>query len=130
MRFGEFLKQHRAQLRIPLREFCRCNSLDPAYISKLERGVVSPPKSAKALERLAVALKIKSGTPKWQELFDLAAIEKGMIPSDLLSNRELCEKLPMVFRTLRGNILSKEKLDEVISIIKNVWENGNSRNRA
>lgn len=123
MRFGDFLKQRRAQLRIPLREFCRQNGFDPAYISKLERGIVLPPKSTKALERLAVALNIGLEKPEWQELFDLATIERGMIPPDLLRNRELCEKLPMVFRTLRGDMVSEEKLEEVIKIIRNVWEN-------
>lgn len=123
MRFGEFLKQRRTQLRISLREFCRQNSFDPAFISKLERGVIPPPKSENTLKRLAKALKIEPRQPEWQELFDLAAIEKGMIPSDLLRNRELCKKLPVVFRTLRGDMVSKEKLEEIINIIRNAWVN-------
>ena len=126
MKFGELIKERRKQLRIPLREFCRKNNLDPAYISKLERGIISPPKSEKVLKRLALALKIKPGTTEWHELFDLAAVEKGIIPPDLLKNKELCEKLPMVFRTLRGDTLSKEKLDELVNIIQGVWRGNDS----
>jgi len=66
-------------------------SFDPAFISKLERGVIPPPKSEIVLKRLAKALKIEPRQPEWQDLFDLAAIEGGKneIHPQLRSNDKL-----------------------------------------
>ena len=43
--FGEFIKQLRLQNRITLREFCRLAGIDPSNWSKIERGMLQPPKS-------------------------------------------------------------------------------------
>lgn len=116
--FGQFFKSMRQKTGLTLRSFCMKNGLDPGNISKMERGVMSAPKSREILERYANSLGIKEGSDDWYELFDLAAAHSGTIPSDLMNDKELVARLPKVFRTLRGQKLSKEKLLELSEVIR------------
>jgi len=116
--FGDLLKKFRAQKGLTLREFCLRNGLDPGNYSRLERGRYLPPQSSGQLEKYARALDLAEGSEEWLELFDVAAAARGKIPQDLLSDAELVEKLPVLFRTLRGQPVSPEKLDELASLIR------------
>ena len=110
-RFSTKLKELRLESGRSLREFCLANGIDPGNYSKLERGLFPPPEKHDLLEKYATALGLKPGSDQWLELFDLAAAERGVIPKDLLSDEELVEKLPLLFRTMRGTPLSPEQLD-------------------
>lgn len=116
--FGEFLKEKRMEQGLTLREFCLKHRLDPGNMSKIERGLFPPPQDREKLERWADWLKIKKGTDDWLEFFDLASAESGRIPEELLSDEEVVEKLPLLFRTLRGEKISDKKLDELVKMIK------------
>lgn len=116
--FGEFLKEKRMEQGLTLREFCLKHHLDPGNMSKIERGLFPPPQDREKLERWAEWLKIKKGTDDWLEFFDLASAESGRIPEELLSDEEVVEKLPLLFRTLRGEKISDKKLDELVKMIK------------
>ncbi|MBI5694257.1 MAG: helix-turn-helix transcriptional regulator [Nitrospirae bacterium] len=117
-RFGEFFKDKRIALGKTLRQFCQDNNLDPGNISKLERGIFPPPQSRDKLEEYANYLHIKKGTDDWYEYFDLAAAEAGRIPEELLSDDDVMEKLPILFRSLRGQKVPDKKLDELINKIR------------
>lgn len=117
-RFGEFFKTKRIGLGKTLRQFCQDYNLDPGNISKLERGIFSPPQNREKLEEYANHLQIKKGSDDWYEYFDLAAAEAGRIPEELLSDDEILEKLPILFRTLRGQKVPGKKLDELINKIR------------
>ena len=119
-RFGEFFKQRRIALRKTLRQFCRENGLDPGNISRLERGLLPPPQGRKTLESYAKLLRLKKGSDDWYTFFDLAAAETGRIPQELLDDKEVVEKLPILFRTLRGQKVPDEQLDELVRIIRKV----------
>lgn len=99
--FGEFFKKKRRNLGLTLREFCRINGLDPGNISKIERGLIAPPQSRERRLNYAKALGIKEGTDDWLEFCDLAATSIGKIPSDIVSNHELLNALPILFRSIR-----------------------------
>jgi len=114
--FGEFIKQLRLQNRITLREFCRLTRIDPSNWSKIERGMLPPPKSRLILEEMANILKIKKNSDDWYALMDLAAITH--IPKELLSSQSIVEKLPVFFRTLRGQKPTEEELENLIKLIK------------
>ena len=116
--FGDFLKSKRLELGLTLRKFCLMYDLDPGNISKLERGRLQPPQSDDKLKEYAAMLKIKPGSEDWQTFSDLAAAEAGRIPPDLLSDEEVLGKLPVLFRTLRGQQVSDKELDELIDMIK------------
>jgi transcriptional regulator with XRE-family HTH domain len=112
--FGEFFKQRRIVLGLTLREFCRRNGLDPGNISRLERGLLPPPQGRETLEHYARLLKLKKGSDEWYTFFDLAAAENGRIPAEILEDKEVLEKLPILFRTLRGQKVPDEQLDELV----------------
>jgi transcriptional regulator with XRE-family HTH domain len=81
--FGAFFRAKRNALGLNLREFCRRNGLDPGNVSRLERGLVPPPKSREILESYAQALKL--GPDDWQT-FEALAVQ---------------ESIPKGFRTVR-----------------------------
>ncbi|GEM_PF-137148 len=115
--FGEFFKAKRIALGKTLRQFCLENELDPGNMSKLERGLFTPPQHEK-LEEYAKLLGLKEGTDAWYQFFDLAAAEAGKIPQDILTDEEAVKKLPLLFRSLRGKKISDEKLNRLASEIK------------
>ncbi|MBI4680063.1 MAG: helix-turn-helix transcriptional regulator [Nitrospirae bacterium] len=117
--FGEFFKIKRIEMDKTLRQFCLENGLDPGNISKLERGLLQPPTEGK-LEHYAKCLGIKKGSDDWYEFFDLAHASAGRIPQEILSDEEALAKLPLVFRTLRGQKLNKEQLNKLAKEIKKV----------
>jgi transcriptional regulator with XRE-family HTH domain len=102
IRFGNFFRQRRQTLGLSLREFCRRNGFDPGNISRLERGLLTPPHSTEVLESYAKALKLELGSREWNTLVDLAAIETGRIPHQIADNQAVLDKLPQTFRTWRN----------------------------
>ena len=49
---------------------------------------------------------------------DLANIDAGIIPADLLSDKKVLDSLPMFFRTIRSEKPTPEELDKLINIIR------------
>ena len=118
-RFGELLKQYRLDAGLSLREFCARNGFDAGNHSKLERGKFAPPESDSRLEIYANALGLRPGSDAWMSLFDAAAAERGRIPQDIMSDQEVVDRLPVLFRTIRSEQQSgKIDLDELIERIK------------
>jgi transcriptional regulator with XRE-family HTH domain len=94
------------------------HGLDPGNISKMERGLASPPQSKEKLEEYAQYLGIAKDTDDWSNFFDYASAATGRIPPDVMSDEELVKKLPLVFRTLRGQKLPIEKLGDLGELIR------------
>ena len=117
-KFSAKLKEIRVNMGLTLREFCLQNGLDPGNYSKLERGHFPPPESHDLLEKYATALGLKPGSSEWLELFDLAAAERGRIPEDLMSDEDVVDKLPVLFRTIRGMPLSPEQLEQLVEQVR------------
>ena len=116
--FGVFFKTCRIANKKTLRQFCIENGVDPGNISKLERGLLPPPQSREKLEEYASYLKIKKGSDDWYTFFDLAAAETGRIPEDIMTKGKIEDKLPILFRTLRGQKVSDGKLEELIKMLR------------
>jgi transcriptional regulator with XRE-family HTH domain len=116
--FGRFFKEMRAHTGLTLRNFCQQNNLDAGNISKLERGLIAPPKSREKLDEYANYLKIEKGSDDWFRFYDLASACSGMIPPDILDDARLAAKLPLLFRTLRGQDVPDEKLPELAELIR------------
>ena len=108
----------RKKKRITLREFCIQAQADPANISRLERGAMPPPQDTDILKRYADALGIKDGSDDWYTFLDLAAADRGIIPKDIMSDREAVSMLPAFFRTLRGQKPTEEEMRKLIDKIK------------
>jgi len=116
--FGELFKEKRQALGLTLREFCLKHKLDPGNLSRLERGLLPPPQDRDRLEEYAKYLGLKSGSDDWYSFFDLAAAAKGRIPEEIMEDKEVMAKLPLVFRTLRGKRLTDKVLDDLVKKIK------------
>jgi transcriptional regulator with XRE-family HTH domain len=116
--FGEFFKAKRQALGLTLREFCLNHKFDPGNMSRMERGLLAPPQDREVLEKYAKALELKSGSDDWYTFFDLAAAAKGRLPEELLEDKEVVAKLPLVFRTLRGKRLTEQQLSELVKTIR------------
>jgi transcriptional regulator with XRE-family HTH domain len=116
--FGDFFKSLRKKKRITLREFCIKASADPANISRLERSAMPPPQDTDILERYAKTLGIRTGSDDWYMFFDLAAADRGLIPKDIMSDREAVRMLPAFFRTLRGQKPTEEEMLKFADKIK------------
>ena len=116
--FGPFFKELRIARKMTLRQFCEAHGYDPGNISKLERGLLPPPESEAKLADFARALRIRRGSDAWYQFFDIARAARGKLPPEVLRNRDVVARLPLLFRTLRGQKVSAEKLDELIAMIR------------
>jgi len=115
--FGNHFKSLRIKKGMTLRNFCQTCGLDAGNMSKLERGMIAPPKSREVLEKYAACLDIKEGSDDWYTFFDLAAVCSGQIPPELMSDEKLVAKLPLIFRTLRGQDVPEDQLEDLAELI-------------
>jgi transcriptional regulator with XRE-family HTH domain len=116
-RFGAYFQELRKARRITLRDFCKKAQADPGNISKMERGILQPPQHD-ILLRYAEALGVNEGSEEWYRLTDLAAVDRGVVPKDLMSEKEVVEALPAFFRTLRGQKPTEEELVSLVEKIR------------
>lgn len=116
--FGEFMKEKRLGLGLTLRAFCNQNGFDAGNTSKIERGLLDPPKTHVTLSSYARALELKEGSEEWNAFFELASISAGRIPDRIMNDAELVSKLPLVFRTITGRRLTEEQLRELAEEIR------------
>jgi len=116
--FGELHRQLRKERNLSLRKYCTLSGQDPGNISRIERGLIPPPQTEKTLERMAETLKLERGSKKWQEFLDCAVVSAGRLPKYILEDEELLKSLPVLLRTVTGQKLSDEKLDELLEILK------------
>jgi len=92
MTFGEYIRQTREQLReadkrYSLRQTAQRIGVEPAYLSKIERGDVAPPSEA-TIRRLAQDLGVD---------VDVLLAMAGKVSSDL---REIIMRRPRLFAEL------------------------------
>ncbi len=120
--FGELIRQHRLSRDLSLREFCIALEFDASHWSKIERGILPPPKSEAILRKIADLLEFKEGSQEWFELHDYAALGAGRVPSDILTDAELAAYLPLVFRTVRN---SKPTAEELVNLAETIRLNVN-----
>lgn len=118
MTFGESIKQRRLELKFSLREFCRKFDEDASNWSKLERGALPPPERNERLLEIGRYLGYGDDSTEMRELFDLAAVERGKIPQDLMTDRNFLDCLPVVFRTFRDEPPTEEELMRLADMIK------------
>jgi transcriptional regulator with XRE-family HTH domain len=110
--FGEFIKARRLEKRITLRAFSEALGMDPSNYSRIERGLLQPPLPEK-LKPYGRLLEIAPDSEEYREMVRLAALGRGEIPPGILSDEKVLAKLPVLFRTLEGDKIDEEVLDEL-----------------
>ena len=116
--FGRYFEELRQAQGLTLRMFCKKASCDPANISRMERGLISPPKGREILEKYAEALGLVEGSDEWYKFFDLAAADQGIVPQDIMADAELVKVLPAFFRTLRGQKPTEAEMTKLAEKIR------------
>ena len=92
MTFGEYIREHREALkandrRFSVRQVAQRIGVEPAYLSKIERGDVAPPSEAK----------IRALAEELDEDADMLLAMAGKVSSDL---QEIIRKRPQLFADL------------------------------
>jgi transcriptional regulator with XRE-family HTH domain len=92
MTFGEYIRKHREVLksrdrRFSVRQVAQRIGVEPAYLSKIERGDVAPPSEAK----------IRALAKELDEDADVLLAMAGKVSSDL---QEIIRKRPQLFADL------------------------------
>ncbi len=92
MTFGEYIRKHREALksqdrRFSVRQVAQRIGVEPAYLSKIERGNVAPPSEAK----------IRALADELNEDADMLLAMAGKVSSDL---QEIIRKRPQLFADL------------------------------
>ena len=116
--FGETIRRRRKEVRLGLREFAQRCDVDPGNLSKIERGRLNPPQDPNTLDRICRALELDLGDDLATELHDLAAVEAGRIPPDLLNDDAVVSKIPVLLRTVKNKQLDEERMEKLIEIIR------------
>jgi transcriptional regulator with XRE-family HTH domain len=117
-KFANYFSTLRQKTGMTLRQFCIENEFDPGNMSRIERGRLNPPRKRETLEKWAQSLKLQKGSDDWMLFFDYAAVANQSIPADLMSDDVVIEKLPLVFRTLRGEKVSDNQLQKLVEKIR------------
>jgi transcriptional regulator with XRE-family HTH domain len=117
-KFGKILKELRIQKGLTLRRASRLANYDPSNWSKIERGDISPPSDEKVLRKWAGILGISKDTEKVQEFVDKAKVARGIIPQDILSQKNAAKYLPAFFRTARNKKPTKKEINQLIELIR------------
>jgi len=120
LKFGETLKELRIKNNLSLREVCKKVGYDASNWSKIERGKISPPSDETILRKWAENLGLEKDTNKYIEFIDQAIIAQGIIPGDILEKQSAIDCLPAFFRTLRNKKPTKEEIDRLIELLRNV----------
>ncbi len=116
--FGEYVKDYRLALGLSLRKFCLALGFDPSNWSKIERGILQPPKDKETLEKIADILNIEDGSAEWDKLFDYATVDRGEIPEFVMRDEDVIKLLPAFFRTVGSVKPTTEELLEMIEKLK------------
>jgi transcriptional regulator with XRE-family HTH domain len=116
--FGDLLQQRRRELRLTLRDFASRAGMDPGNLSKVERGRLAPPQDRAVLDRIALALEYDRDGAEAERLRDVAALQNGRIPSDILENSEVMAQMPLLLRTVNNRQLSPEQVERLIEMIR------------
>ncbi|HRK04691.1 MAG TPA: helix-turn-helix transcriptional regulator [Chlorobiota bacterium] len=120
--YGERIRELRLQRDISLRQFCLALGRDASNWSKVERGILPPPREESFYTALAIELKVEPDSDEINELRDLAAMETGSLPADIMNDSEMLGLLPVFFRTLRNGKPTIEELDMAMKIVKSAFE--------
>ncbi len=120
MSFDKLTKEARIAKGLTLRQCCAELGVDPSNWSKMERGIVPPPRDPATLASWAAFLGLDG--VRRQEFFDLAALARNELPADLADDAVVMAALPVFFRAVRGSELEGAKLQEFITDLRSLHQ--------
>lgn len=113
--FSAKIKSLRIKARLTLSAFCEKIEWDCSNWSKVERELLPPPSDPLFYKKIALFLGLSEKEEK--ELFDLAQIQKGLIPKSIAES-ELVDLLPAFCRAADGGKMKPEAFDRLVEDIR------------
>jgi hypothetical protein len=122
--FGEFVKSTRLRSNIIARTAASNADMLPSNFSKMEHGVLAPPRDASKQKKLLAAIGIQSGTEEAMRFFDLAGAATGAVPVDLVDIISEDEARPLLLRTIDNKRLTETEVKKLIDIVRGIKRDG------
>ncbi len=121
--FSDYLNLLITDKDMTLRELSRLTKIDVGNLSRLERGVVNPPRKKATLKKISTALKLSEEEEK--KLYETADLSNGQIP-DGLDNVKNNEAIPMLLRAINNRNLTREEVESLSRKINEElsWQGG------
>lgn len=115
--FGDFVRTHRVANGITGRDASFSADILPSNFSKLEHGVLLPPRDGEKQRKLAAAIGLKPDSVEMTQFFDLAAKATEATPIDLAEIISKNETVPLLLRTIGNKRLSEEEIARIVEIV-------------
>ena len=116
--FGNFIRALRLKIGMTARDVAEQADWLPSNFSKLEHGVLLPPKDHVKLKRLAEALCIVEGSDDSHSFFDLAAKTADTVPADLADIISRNQALPLLLRMVGNKRLTAKEIERLVEIVR------------
>ncbi len=108
----EVIKSKRSQISYSCRDLAFKLKMKPSVWNRIENGLEPLPKGDAFLFQLASALLIERGSTEWESF--ISSCRTYTPPTRKpLTEKELVEKLPMVFRKKDGSAMKEPELTEL-----------------
>ncbi len=116
--FGELIRTTRIKNRITARSAAQRIEMLPSNFSKLEHGVLLPPKEDVRLRELASAVGIAPSSEEETQFFDLAAKAQNSIALDIRDIISRNDAMPLLLRTIGNKRLTRPEIERLIDIVR------------
>jgi transcriptional regulator with XRE-family HTH domain len=116
--FGRLIRERRRELQLTLGDFAERADIDAGNLSRIENDRVAPPQNQAVLNRICVALGYDVDHPEAKHLRDVAAIQNGRIPHDIVENEEVMAQMPLLLRSVAKHRLNPEEVDRLVELIR------------
>jgi len=115
-KFGEFVRRARMTAHVTGRQAAEAAGMLPSNFSKMEHGLLNPPKEGERQKALADVLKL--GSDDRTKFFDLAAEAVESVPVDIAELISEEDALPLLLRTIGNKRLSSEAIKRLVQIVR------------
>lgn len=116
MNFGELLSDHRKAGGLTLREFSKLVGYDSSNISKIERGILTPPQSTITLRNWAKALGLDQAS-KETAVF-IASGMAARVKRHVKTDSELDALMPAFFRAVNNKRVDPETYKKLKALLR------------
>jgi transcriptional regulator with XRE-family HTH domain len=111
--FGEYIKELRISSGLTLRDFSKKMELDAGNWSRVERGILLPPKANKFFTKLQKLLGLEKGV-----LEDLKALADSFRMTHKFKDSEIMEHMPVLFRRANGDEPTDKEIEHLVEWLK------------
>jgi len=115
--FGAFVRSQRIKHLITGRDASQATGMLASNFSKLEHGVLTPPRDAEKQRKLSSAIGIPSGSEEEARFFDLAAKATDSTPVDIAAIISANAAVPLLLRTIGNKRLGKSEMNRIVEIV-------------